>query len=93
MVLFGDDLKEDLYYANVKFDYMKKNFNRFKDFMDKPNNYIKPKHIKSNSYANNFFINLNNNVMKKLKNPTIKKELYKKNNVDILLMLNNKIKI
>jgi len=84
MVLFGDKLKEDMYFDNVKFDYMKKNFNRFKDFMDKPIAIVKPKIVKSNSFANNFFVNLNSNVMKKLKNPTLKKELYKKSNVVIL---------
>ena len=83
MCLRKEELKEEKYFENIQFNYMKTNFNRFKDFIDRPNIVIEPppmttahsckrKVMKNNSMNSNF------NFLSKFRNIAIKKEIFKK---------------
>jgi len=73
-----EELKENKYFDNIKFNYMLKNFNRFKDFIQKPPVIIKP--TKTTSVPHQIFYNeLKVSILKKLKNAMLKKEIQNQN--------------
>ena len=89
---FDQDLSEPSYFENIKFDYMSKNFGKFKEYLEKPEKIIKPKQIKSNSSSPNGFINFhqNWNLLKSVKNSKNSvKKLENLNSIDIMRILKN----
>jgi len=83
MILRRDELNENKYYENIKFNYIRKNFSIFKEFIEKPNEIIEiPKSNKFNSSS--FKNHVNKSATKldflyKFKNIKIKSEILNNN--------------
>jgi len=78
VAIINEELKEEKYFDNLKFNYMIKNFQRFKEYIQKPVVLIKPSR---NTPVHQ--LNLNNEtklgILKKLQNAMLKNEIQKKN--------------